>query len=368
MLISLAASVAALTLLAPAPVLAAAPVDDDLRASFEKARRSSRGKGVTVAVLGSGVARDLPALGDRVLPGKSFVKPHGRPVHGTLMASMIHSLAPEAKILPVQITCDGGAPLDVTHCGGVGTPSDGLRWAAEKGADVIVVSRAWRGIDSGREISYALSKGAVVVAPNVRLRPSGGSLPGRREPVVPARDPGVVGVAVVDAQGRPDRDSALTSASLVAAPGHRRAATGPDGRTWTFWGEGPAVSLVAAAAALVRSEHPDAGPAEVAAALAASARHPKGGYDPSVGFGLIDPAAALRAVPERTSTETEAGLDPASFPAGEPPVIAAVGHRPVAFAVPAGALGGGLVLLGAAAVLGRRGRTRPEAPAVEPAP
>jgi subtilisin len=77
--------------------------------------RAARGRGVTVAILDSGVERDHPAVGGRLVrsmrvdlsDGEGVVveDPDGEDVvgHGTACAGIIHSMAPEADLVSVRV-------------------------------------------------------------------------------------------------------------------------------------------------------------------------------------------------------------------------------------------------------------------------
>jgi hypothetical protein len=91
-----------------------------------------------------------------------------------------------------------------------------------------------------------------------------------------------------------------SSAVLLSAPGLKIPSIGPDGRLWTYWGGGAAMSWVTAAAAMVRSEYPKLTAAQVTQAIASSARHPKGKgrYDADLGYGYLNAKGALDAARE----------------------------------------------------------------------
>ena len=139
-----------------------------------QAHKLSRGKGVVVAVVDSGVYAAHPDLKGQVLPGKGSAPTRPRrpqrsgraegPRHGDgrVIAGrgggVMHELgiAPEAKILPVGLGADD-RNADIAA---------GIRWAADHGADVINVSLANDSLkrELADAIRYALSKDAVVVA------------------------------------------------------------------------------------------------------------------------------------------------------------------------------------------------------------
>lgn len=146
-------AVAALLLSLAIPV--AASGNDPLRdqqwhldaVSAAQAWPVSRGEGVTVAVVDTGVDADHPDLAGQVLTGYDATDPGSPPDdengHGTLVAGVVAAIAgnekggsgtaSEASILPVRVLdADGrGSPEDV---------AEGIRWATDRGADVINLS------------------------------------------------------------------------------------------------------------------------------------------------------------------------------------------------------------------------------------
>lgn len=146
-----------------------------------KAWLRSRGQGVTVAVIDTGVAygsagrfKQAPDLaGTRFVPGRDFVDNddspfdehgHGTHVAGTIAQSTnngvgVAGVAPEAAIMPIRV-------LDRRGAGSWGSVAAGIRWAADHGADVINLSLggSTRSRAISNAIAYAHRKGVVVVA------------------------------------------------------------------------------------------------------------------------------------------------------------------------------------------------------------
>ncbi|MGC4047186.1 MAG: S8 family serine peptidase [Armatimonas sp.] len=79
------------------------------------AQTITRGAGVTVAVLDTGVAAQHPDLSGKLLPGYNALNPGATPDdasdgtlnnvvgHGTMVSGVIAQIAPEARILPVRV-------------------------------------------------------------------------------------------------------------------------------------------------------------------------------------------------------------------------------------------------------------------------
>lgn len=140
----------------------------------------SRGAGVKVAVLDTGVDLDHPDLVKNLLPGYNFVSPGKDPQddnqHGTHVAGIIAAennqigmvgVAPEAKIVPVKV-------LDRSGNGSLVNVAKGIRWATDVAkADLICMSLGSPNPvqEVRKAIQYALSRGVVcfVAAGNAGL-------------------------------------------------------------------------------------------------------------------------------------------------------------------------------------------------------
>lgn len=288
----------------------------------------SRGAGVLVAVIDSGVDADHPQLRrpGKVRPGRDFFLPGASPgafdcvSHGTGVAGIIaadplpgvgfHGVAPDAEILPVRITdrdiSDRGESLRINPDAVAG----GIRYAADQGARVINLSLAgfsdFPGIRAA--VAYAVAKDAVVVAAagnSQQNTPAG-------LPSYPASYDGVLGVGAVDRSGARMATSQIGPYVGIVAPGAQvLATTRVDGHTEAD-GTSFASPFVAATAALVRSAWPHLSAPQVIQRLKATATPARGGRgSDAYGAGLVDP---YRAVTD--------GLDPekpAALPAFLPP-------------------------------------------------
>ncbi|MFF7386485.1 type VII secretion-associated serine protease mycosin [Streptomyces griseoluteus] len=342
---------------------------------LDQAWRTTQGQGVTVAVLDTGVEDDHPDLAGNVLPGKDMVGFGAGPGdrawarHGTAMAGIIAGhghgpgdgagimgVAPRAKILPVRVILEdkdaARAKARVTRGNAL---ADGIRWAADHGADVINLSlgddsdSAHPEAGEDEAVQYALGKGVVVVA-------SAGNGGDKGDHVsYPAAYPGVIAVTAVDRYGTRASFSTRRWYAAVSAPGVDVVIADPDHRYYEGWGTSAASAFVSGAAALLKADRPKLTPAQVKKVLEDTARDaPTGGRDDSRGFGLIDPAAALKAA----ATLHPDALGPVTYgkkyfgPGPDTAGSAASGTGWAAWL--AGATGTALLL--AAAVVIRRGR------------
>jgi len=306
----------------------------------------SRGEGVTVAVLDTGVAfetrgryRRAPDLGGtRFARGWDFVDgdaypndepPRVRQSHGTHIAGIIAQttdngigaagVAPGATIMPIRV-------LKPDLSGSARTIARGMRFAADHGADVANLSIAGARDSDVLEdaVAYASSKGVTIVA-------SAGN-DGRAAISYPAAYPNVIAVGALARDGSPayysNRGKAL---DLVAPGGGGQSVGGGSGRQsgdgvlqQTLRG-GPssfcycfanstsaAAAQVSGVAALLIASGRATRPAQVASALRRGARDlgPRG-PDPGFGAGLVQAASALSAA--RVPAERPpAPADPAS--------------------------------------------------------
>lgn len=292
--------------------------------NMPKAWDRTKGKGVVVAVLDTGVAyedhddfRQVPDLrGTKFVEGYDFVNQdrhanddhgHGTHVAGTIAQATnngegVAGVAFEAAIMPVKV-------LD--HFGG-GTSAaiaDAIRWAADHGANVINMSLGGGGRSAVMEkaVEYARKKGVVVVCA------AGNG--GRGVVEYPAAYPGSVAVAAVGPGGQRAPYSSWGKELDVAAPGGDKSqgeeagviqnTIDPQdvGRSVyaSYQGTSMATPHVAGVAALLFAAGAK-NPEQVEKALFASAHPPKGatGWTDQYGHGVVDAESALKALKKLT--------------------------------------------------------------------
>ncbi len=343
--------------------------------------RLTKGRGITVAVLDTGVDATAADLAGSVTTGPDYTKGANPPgyhpphLHGTFIASLIGGhgsgpgraegvlgIAPAAKILSVRVIPDDQEPgfglynASPRFTDAVGR---GIRYAVRHGAQVINMSLG--GPSPSRQtrgaVAYAIAHGVVVVA----AAGNNGSGHASFSPYsYPASYTGVISVAAATGQGTRAFFSERNSSVLISAPGVKIVGAGPGGQYIQASGTSPASAFVAGVAALIRAAHPRLSPALVAQALITSARHqPAADYSPSTGFGEVDAVAAMRAASRLTSTRPSTGLAPSGHfaPAAGPIQVT---HRDTARigAYGAVAAAGVLGFLAATLFLGARARGR----------
>ncbi|MBA8948834.1 S8 family serine peptidase [Actinomadura namibiensis] len=361
---------------------------------LENAWKTTRGEGVTVAVVDSGVDARQADLKGVVTTGPnmlSAIDGSATPTrqHGTGMASLIAGrghgpggrngvigVAPGSRVLSIRAIAepeDASYRLYRSSGRAENAVARGIRYAVDHGADVINLSLGkYRANPEEREaIAYAIGKGVVVVAAagndgdNERRRDDKGFTPFS----YPAGYPGVVAVAAT----RPSHGHAPFSnrnySVLVAAPGDRVVTAGPGGQYFLGSGTSQASAVVAGVAALIRARHRRLPPPLVAQALIAGSRYgPSGGYDPEVGFGEVNAVRALAAADSLTAPGRRAAGKATGqrFGTAAPEPVEVIDHpfwvRPVIGVVVVGGVAGtaGAVLV--TVLLARRNPRSPEPP------
>jgi type VII secretion-associated serine protease mycosin len=316
----------ALACVAACSTLAADPASaDSIRAAewpvgyldLPAAQQLSTGSGVTVALLDTGVVQGRADLTGQVTTGPDYaggietMGQAGWGEHGTCMASIIAGhgrdggadgmlgVAPGAHILSVRVIRDDDAP-DFGQPTTDPTPiSDGIKYAVDHGAQVISMSlggdEADAGDDSSAEsdaIRYALAHNVVVVA-------AAGNGATEGNPVsYPGGERGVITVAAVD-QNSDHADFSTTGWDVaVAAPGVNLPcdAYNSDDEYMEGSGTSQATAYVSGVVALLKSENPALTPEQIRTVLEQTASDkPAGGRNDEIGFGVVNPVAALQA-------------------------------------------------------------------------
>ncbi|MFF5145788.1 type VII secretion-associated serine protease mycosin [Streptomyces sp. NPDC013157] len=343
---------------------------------LDEAWQTTKGRGITVAVLDTGVEADHPDLVGNVLAAKDMIGFGAGPGdrdwarHGTAMAGIIAGhghgagngdgvmgVAPEASILPVRVILEDGDSARAKARSTRGNAlAEGIRWAADHGADVINLSL---GDDSDsahpepsedEAIQYALKKDVVVVA-------SAGNGGDKGDHIsYPAAYPGVIAATAVDKFGTRAGFSTRRWYATISAPGVDIVIADPDHKYYEGWGTSAASAFVSGAVALVKAAHPGLTPAQIKKLLEDTARDaPAGGRDDSRGFGMIDPAAAIKAAARlKTQNLTSASYSKKYFGSGPDPAPKATSATD--WAAPLAGGSGGVLLV--AAVVLWRGRRR----------
>ncbi|MET0829419.1 MAG: S8 family serine peptidase [Microbacterium sp.] len=327
-LLAASASALAVLLLTGAAVVPDAQATDPVRAAeywldeygIEDAWATTRGAGVRIAVIDTGVGRgpvefegavvggtDVSGIGssDGRTPVGAVDANHGSWVaslaaaRGTGPGSGMIGVAPEAQLLAVSVGFGSSAKVPFAD-----QIAEAIRWSVDNGADVINLSLTTNTPDWDASwdsaFLYAFDNDVVVVVA-AGNRGSGTSRVG-----APATIPGVLTVAGVDPQGRASLEASTQGITIgVSAPSEELVGVSADGRLVLWNGTSGAAPIVAGIAALVRSAHPELDASNVINRIIRTARPAAAATDvpdPLYGYGLVDAAAAVSAsVPSVTS-------------------------------------------------------------------
>ncbi|GAB7052328.1 hypothetical protein JCM9534A_74540 [Catenuloplanes indicus JCM 9534] len=268
-----------------------------IRVASEPAWPYTKGTGVSVAVIDSGVDGQAPQLLSRVQPGVNVVTGENRGDvdclgTGTAMAGLIAAqpaqndpftgVAPDSIVLPIRVVTDGATADPAAQAAAIDValqlqPSVlALGSYVDITADPVVQS-----------VQKALELGIPVVA--AAPTTSGG--------VTPPED--VILVGGVGMDGNLAAEYAAGTVEVVA-PGVNVASLGINGTTFVGTGTQYAVAMTAGTVALIRGYNANLNPKQVAHRLLATAEQLGDGKpDSRYGHGMINPEAAVtRELPE----------------------------------------------------------------------
>ncbi|MFN8057918.1 MAG: S8 family serine peptidase [Vicinamibacterales bacterium] len=197
--------------------------------------------------------------------------------HGTMVAGLVHLVAPRARIMP----------LKTFHADGTSNVSDILRaiyYAADNGARVINMSFSLP--DSSEElmraVSYATTRNAICVA-------SAGN-EGREDLVYPAGYRNVIAVAsTTNLDVRSSFSNYGSAVVTVAAPGEGVTTTYPGGRYAGVWGTSFSTALTSGGVALMVQVAPSLNASQAISDISAAK---KVGQD--LGEGRVDLVQAIQ--------------------------------------------------------------------------
>src|SRR6266851_2662977 len=307
-------------------------------------RQGQTGKGVTVAVLDSGIDNNNPAFGARIKARVDFVTPahpvQGDPAgHGTHGAGIVAAgrnaaspgIAPDANLVSVRV-------LDANGRSRLSTVMLGLEWVvAHKqslGIRVVVMALGAPTTGGYREDPLAAAAELAWRSGLVLVTAAGNNGAGAGAIQTPGIDPLILTVGASDDNGTPaTTDDSLPTWSSVGptadglakpdllAPGRKIVSVRVPGSTLDlqspshiegpttirFSGTSEAAAVAAGAAALLINQRPELSPDQAKALLVSAARPLRGVDAAPQGAGLINVPRALAA---RTPHVTPRHLPP----------------------------------------------------------
>ncbi|MES2706504.1 MAG: S8 family serine peptidase [Verrucomicrobiota bacterium] len=240
---------------------------------------SSWGKGVTVAVLDSGVTAYAgldPGQVRYIDIGQGLSGSGSEDGHGTAVGYLVDQVAPGAEILSIRVTgADGVSDLF--------TLAQGIQTAVDSGASVINISLGayQNSLVLSAAIAYAAERGVAVVAAAGNDQAA--------QLTWPAADNRVVSVGAVDALGQQATFSNSGEDLSMTAPGYGINTPWLNGARVAFDGTSASSPIVAGAIAAILSQYPQMTTTQAAAFLQNHSNDEGApGADASYGAGILN--------------------------------------------------------------------------------
>lgn len=257
---------------------------------------------IKVAIIDTGVDTNHEDLMGNIISGINYIQPGSQPEdnngHGTHVAGIIAAtsnngvgitgIASGVKIMPIKV-------LDANGYGSDNNVGDGIRWAADNGANIINLSLG--GPEDSQyiqdAINYAHNKGVIVIAAAGNENSSVG---------YPAANDHVIAVAATDSNDNKPSFSNYGPEVDVAAPGVNILSTVPNTQVnpyiplnyASFSGTSMAAPNVTGVAALILSKYPNITPFQLETRLKSTSQDlGNPGFDTYYGFGRVNALQAI---------------------------------------------------------------------------
>ncbi|KWT56578.1 type VII secretion-associated serine protease mycosin [Streptomyces albus subsp. albus] len=301
-----------------------------------------KGEGVKVAVIDTGVDSGNAQLRDAISGGKSYV-PKGKPTvdqvgHGTKVAGIIaaraksgsgfYGIAPGATIIPFQQT-------DKEKGGTADSLAKAINDAVAAGVDIINISQGTNANPAllgplRAAITNAEAKDVLIV-----VSAGNGGASGAEQSMYPAafENSNVLAVGASDRNNERAPFSQAGSFVDIAAPGVDMVSTVPKGGNCVDQGTSFAAPYAAGAAALLigrnKAEHQEWKPREIIWHLEKTAERVRKNRDHNIGWGVVDPVAALNDKTKPTGEpKPDTNSDSAATGANIQPAVLTIGESP----------------------------------------
>ncbi len=299
------------------------------------AQEITKGAGVRIGMVDSGVDPDHPDLASNVEAGISswsgggdgLVDPHR---HGTHLAGLmvghghgpdgsegILGIAPEATVISASVYPPDHDQESLES--DVATEQaivQSIRWLADQDVDVMLLAYSGPGSAEQRDaVAYAADKGITIITGTGNLSDDPFAFSSISDP---ARFEQTTAAGGTNQVGEYWEGSKVGRETLLVAPAENVLSTVPGGGYEYSSGTSNSAAIVAGVAALMKAQWPDM-PWEIIQWRITETAQDLGpdGWDEETGYGLVDPVAALTETVEVPEHRTDEEVNPEPYPRTE---------------------------------------------------